>query len=299
MRRAFLTRRGAVMSGLAAAACAPGTPASELILAAPAPPNDPRIAAIEQRIGGRIGFSAYDTASRSWMYHRSDERFAMCSTFKWMLAAAILKAVQEGRLSDDQQVDFSAADLLPNSPRTTENVARGWMSVGDLCAAAIEVSDNCAANLLLAQIGGPQGLTRFVSDGITRLDRTETALNENAPNDPRDTTTPNAMVGSLLWLLVQGPVLNAANRERIIAWMVASQTGMTRLRAGLPSAWRVGDKTGLSTARHNATNDVAIAFPPGKPPIVIACFLSDSTVDLDARNAAQADIARLVVEIWS
>lgn len=297
------SRRAMLIASLAAASCSrtAEAPKQKAQSDSSIPQDDVRFAAIEKRIGGRLGVAALNTADGAMLTHWANERFAMCSSFKWLLAAAVLRAAQEGRLQADAHVAYTAHDLPPNSPRTQEHVARGWMSVDDLCAAAVEVSDNGAANLLLAQIGGPTGFTRFArsaGDSITRLDRTETELNENGPGDPRDTSTPEAMAQTMQSVLTGNTILTAPNREKLVGWMVASETGLTRLRAGLPKDWRAGDKTGTSDGEHNATNDVAIAWPPGKPPIIIVCYMSESTVDADARNAAHADVARIVAQTW-
>jgi len=226
----------------------------------------------------------------------------MCSSFKWLLAAGVLANARNGGAQLDAQVRYAQADIIPNSPRTQENLARGWMSVEELCAATVMFSDNAAANLLLPAINGPEGLTAFLranGDGVTRLDRTETALNENLPNDPRDTSTPDAMARTLQRFLLTDQTLIAADREKLIGWMEASPTGLDRIRGGVPATWRGADKTGTSTSEHNATNDVAILWPPGTAPIIVVIFLSDSVVDLAARKAAHAEIARVIVEEWS
>lgn len=300
MRRGFLTRRAAMMSGLAAAACV------QTGAHAPEPEAEPhfdfRFVSIEERVGGRLGVAALNTANGAWLTHRADERFAMCSTFKVLAAAAILYRVQRRELLLDQQIHYTQGDLLPVSPVTTANVARGWMTLEELCAAAVEQSDNTGGNLLLANLGGPAGLTAFLrenGDIATRLDRTETALNENLPGDERDTTTPRAMAMTLQRFLTTPRTLNAASTARLIGWMQQCQTGLTRLRAGLPQNWRVGDKTGASGGEHAASNDVAIAFPPSRAPILVASYLSESRLDGDTRNAAHADVARVIAETWS
>lgn len=304
MLRRHLTRRAAVLSGLAAAACAPTAPIEPARTPQTPPPVDPRFAALETRVGGRLGFAALDTANGATLGYRSDERFAMCSLFKWLLAAHVLQMSEQAPALLAQQVRFDAPYLanLGYTPATRANLARGWMTVEELARAAVEQSDNGAANLLLDGAMGPAGLTRFLranGDGVTRLDRVEPALNENLPGDARDTTTPDAMARTMARFLTTDAVLNAASRDKLTGWLVANQTGVTRLRAGLPADWRAGDKTGTSIDGHNATTDAAIAWPPGRPPIMIACFLSDSTVDREARNAAHAEIARIVAETWS
>lgn len=300
-----LNRRSFVAGAAAFGGC---TPQSGISAAPPIAddrallPDDPRIAAIESRVGGRVGVAAFNGETGAWLSYRARERFAMCSTFKWCLAAMALQGRHAGGAQLSDRLAFTESDLLAHAPVAREHVARGWLSVEEACAASVIVSDNTAANLLLGEMGGPQGFTAFMrrnGDGETRLDRMELELNENAPGDPRDTTTPHAMARTLHRFLASDSVLRTEDRETLIGWMVDSTTGRERLRAGLPGDWRVGDKTGMSTVANNATNDVAIAFPPGRAPIVIAAYMSHSTVDVAARNQAHAEIGRIIAEIWS
>src|SRR5262249_5430218 len=161
------------------------------------------------------------------------------------------------------RVSYRETDLLEHAPETRAHVGEGAMSVDALARAAVVVSDNTAANLLLARVDGPAGFTRFgrsLGDAVTRLDRTEPALNANVPGAPRDTTSPRAMVG-LMRALLCGEALSPSSRARLLGWLRACETGKERLRAGLPAEWVVGDKTGTGAA--GALNDVAIATPPG------------------------------------
>jgi len=287
--RSYPTRRQLLLgttSALAAACSASRVPASVAASRS--------LADIETRLGGRVGVFALDTASGRHLAHRPDDRFAMCSTFKWVLAAAVLAGVDRGVQALDTPVAYGADDLLAYAPVTRAHLAAGSMTVEALAQAAVTVSDNTAANLLLARIGGPQGLTAFVrslDDPETRLDRNEPTLNSNDPGDPRDTTTPRAMVG-LLRRVLCGDALLPVSRERLLGWLRGSETGRERLRAGLPSAWIVGDKTG--TGLRGAANDVAIATPPGRAPILIAAYLSDSDARLPALHAAHAEVARCI-----
>lgn len=252
------------------------------------------LADVEREVGGRIGVFALDTGSGRAIGRRADERFAMCSTFKWLLAAAVLARVDRGELALDDRVPFTARDLLEHAPVTRARVAEGSMTVDALAESTVTVSDNTAANLLLARVGGPQGVTRFargLGDGVTRLDRDEPGLNANDPGDPRDTTSPRAMVG-LMRRVLAGDALLPGGRERLLGWMRACATGRERLRAGLPRDWVAGDKTG--TGAHGAANDIAIAWPPDRAPILIAAFTSDSAADLAHFAAAHAAIARIV-----
>lgn len=298
----MLTRRGTLLGALALAGCAPAPLVESVAVASFPPPSDPRFAAIEQRVGGRVGVAAYNTAADAWLGHRLQERFAMCSTFKWALAAAVLDSSESGGIALDQQVRFDENDIVHHSPRVADNLARGSMSVEDLCAATVGVSDNAAANLLLEGLTGPQGFTNWLranGDSMTRLDRIEPALNQNIPGDERDTTTPEAMARTLHRSLLTDAVLSDASRQRLLGWMAASTTGLRRIRAGLPQGWRAADKTGTGGEPNNATNDVAVIWPPNAEPIVLAVYLSHSTAPPPARDVAHAEIARIVADTWS
>jgi beta-lactamase class A len=256
--------------------------------------NELELEAIRARTGGRLGVFALDTGSGRSFGLDADARYAMASTFKLPLAAAVLAEVDAGRRKLDEMVPFTQADLLEYAPYVRANRQASALPIAGLAQAAVEVSDNTAANLLLPLIGGPAGLTRFVranGDRVTRLDRNEPELNSNLAGDPRDTTTPAAMVGLLRRLLV-GKALSAASRERLIGWLVACETGKARLRAGLPPEWRAGDKTG-SGAR-GAANDIAILWPPRRPPILVACFVDAEDAKPAVRDAAHAAVGALV-----
>jgi beta-lactamase class A len=283
-RRAFLGTAGATLAGAWARPTNAATPPSAL----------DALARLEQRIGGRVGVCALDSGTGACIEHRADERFAMCSTFKWALAAAVLSRVDRSALALEQPMPYGERDLLSYAPVTREHVAEGRMTIGALARAAVVVSDNTAANLLLAQIGGPPGFTRFfreLGDDVTRLDRNEPTLNANQAGDVRDTTSPRAMAQTMRSVLT-GTVLSQAGRERLIGWLVDCQTGLSRLRAGLPASWRAGDKTGAGG--NGACNDVAIAWPPKAAPWLIASYLSESSARPADLNAAHAEIGRIV-----
>lgn len=249
---------------------------------------------IEGTVGGRVGVYALDTATGRSLVHRADERFAMCSTFKWVLAAALLARVEQGELKLEDQVSYSASDLVAHAPVTTLHVEQGRLSIEELIAAAVVVSDNTAANLLLSKIGGPAGLTQFVralGDEVTRLDRTEIALNTNAPGDVRDTTSPRAMV-KLMNDLLLGDALSGMSQDRLLNLLREVQTGKHRLRAGVPAQFDSGDKTG--TGGRGAVNDVAIIIPKGRKPWLVAAYLSDSTADLTVLEGAHAALGDLI-----
>ncbi|MFB9269577.1 class A beta-lactamase [Bradyrhizobium erythrophlei] len=254
------------------------------------------LARIEQDTGGRLGVAALDTETGLRAALRGDERFPMCSTFKALASAAVLRRVDRGESSLDQHVQFEAKDLLANSPITKERVASG-MTLAEICEAAITRSDNTAGNMLLREIGGPAGLTSFfrtIGDTVSRLDRWELALNEGIPGDPRDTTSPTSMLNNLQRVLL-GDALSAPSRQQLTDWMVANKTGDARLRAGVPSGWRVADKTG--TGERGTANDIGVFWPPGRKPIVVTTYLTGAQAPAEQCNAAIAKVARTVVDV--
>ena len=251
------------------------------------------LARLEQMNGGRLGVAVLDTATGERSGYRRNERFPMCSTFKFLLASAVLQRVDRSQEALDRAVAIPSKPLLFNSP-LTEPHAGGTMTISALCHAALTQSDNTAANLLLETVGGPDAITRFsrsIGDGVTRLDRTETSLNESLAGDPRDTTSPAAMVEDLHSLLL-GDVLSQAARNQLRDWMEANVTGLERLRANLPVGWRAADKTG-SNGEHT-TNDIAILWPDGKPPVIIAAYITQCKGPESKRNAMLAGIGKLV-----
>ena len=254
------------------------------------------IKAAEQRTGARIGLSALDTDSGKRLDHRSEDRFPMCSTFKFLAAAAVLKRVDEGQEKLDRFVSYTEKDILEYAPVTKAHLKDGGMTLGALCEAAIEQSDNTAGNLLLDTIGGPVGLTNFarsIGDETTRLDRKEPELNNAIPGDERDTTSPAAMCADMQ-RLVLGNALSESSRHQLEEWLRHNETGALLIRAGVPKTWTVGDKTGR--CGNGATNDVAIIRAPDRPPIFVAIYTFGSTSSADDRSATVAEITRAVVE---
>lgn len=248
---------------------------------------------LERRNGGRLGVAMLDTASGRRVAYRGDERFPMCSTFKFLAAALVLARVDRGEERLDRRIVFSERELVAYSPATKEHAGPAGMTVETICAAAMTLSDNTAGNLMLASFGGPEGLTAFLrglGDPVTRLDRIETALNEGTPGDPRDTTSPAAMLATMQ-KIVAGDTLSATSRERLVGWMLDSKTGDKRLKAGLPAAWRVGDKTG--TGGHGSANDIAVAWPPGRAPVLVTAYYTGSPISDDARSAVIAEAGRI------
>ena len=280
-----LTRRAVLVASatipLSRMACAADTPES-------------LIGVIEARMGGRLGVSALDTANGRTIRYRAEERFPMCSTFKTLAVSALLKRVDKGRDRLDRWIGYDKTQLVDPAPITSAHVSEGGMYLDDLAAAAVQWSDNTAANLILAQIGGPAAVTCFVrtlGDSVTRLDRIEPNANTCIPGDPRDTTSPTAMLADVQALAL-GNALLEASRERLVTWLANWRTRMPRIPAGLPTAWRSANKMG--TGANGTTNDVAIAWPPGRAPILIAAYYTGSKADAATRDAVLAYVGSVV-----
>jgi beta-lactamase class A len=256
-------------------------------------PFEEAFAAIERESGGRLGVAVLDTGSELHATLHGDDRFPMCSTFKFLAAAAVLKRVDEGKEKLDRRVVYTKDDLVEYSPTTGKHVGDG-MTMAEICEAAMTLSDNTAGNLILASLGGPQGFTAFarsIGDPVTRLDRIETALNEAVPGDPRDTTTPNAMLKNVQ-ALVLGDVLSAPSKQHLTQWLLGNKTGDTRLRARLPAGWRVGDKTG--SGERGSTNDIGVVWPAGRKPIVVTIYLTETSAPPENRNATLAAVGNVI-----
>lgn len=258
---------------------------------------DLRLAALERQTGGRLGVAVLDNGTGISFGRRQDERFALCSTFKALAAACVLARVDRAEERLDRRIVYGPGALVPYSPVTEKFAGREGMTLAAICDAAITLSDNTAGNLLLEAIGGPEGLTgwlRETGDTATRLDRIEPDLNEARKGDPRDTTTPDAMLASI-GRLVLGDVLTPPSRERLAGWMVANKTGDARLRAGLPKGWRIGDKTG--TCGNGTAADVAVVWPPRREPVLIAVYIAEASVPAADLNPVFAEVGRIVTEL--
>lgn len=246
------------------------------------------LAHLENRFHARLGVYVLDTGTGRTVTYRADERFAYCSTLKVLAAGILVKRDTDAQLN--QVVPYRAADLVDYSPITSQHTGPG-MRLRDIIAAALQYSDNTAANLMLRQLGGPrrlQAALRGLADTTTDVDRTEPALNEATPGDPRDTSTPRAL-GTDLRRFVLGNALPAGRRHLLTTWMLGNTTGGPYIRAGVPASWRVADKTG--NGGWGTRNDIAIAWPPSGPPVVIAILSHRGSANAPSQDALIADAA--------
>ncbi|WP_130947606.1 broad-spectrum class A beta-lactamase OKP-B-190 [Klebsiella quasipneumoniae] len=266
------------------------------VFASPQPLEQIKIS--ESQLAGRVGYVEMDLASgRTLAAWRASERFPLMSTFKVLLCGAVLARVDAGDEQLDRLIHYRQQDLVDYSPVSEKHLADG-MTVGELCAAAITMSDNSAGNLLLKIVGGPAGLTAFlrqIGDNVTRLDRWETELNEALPGDVRDTTTPASMATTLRKLLTT-PSLSARSQQQLLQWMVDDQVAGPLIRAVLPAGWFIADKTGAG--ERGSRGIVALLGPDGKAERIVVIYLRDTAATMAERNQQIAGIGAALIEHW-
>ncbi|WP_416960952.1 class A beta-lactamase [Streptomyces sp. Agncl-13] len=291
---AIATRRTLLTAGAA-------TAATLLAGASPAQASDStdstaRLRALEEQHSARVGVFAHHLGTKKTVVHRADELFPMCSVFKTLAAAAVLRDLDRHGEVLYKVVYYTEADLVDGSDQTRAHLADG-MTVEQLADVAIRYSDNGAGNLILRELGGPTAVTRFarsLGDRVTRLDRWETELNSAEPDRITDTTSPRAIAG-LYGKLVLGDALRRPDRDRLTAWLLNNTTSAARFRAGLPATWTIADKTG--SGDYGTANDVGIAWTEAGDPVVLAVLTTKPTLpDAPYDNQLVADTARLVAE---
>lgn len=250
---------------------------------------DDTIDAVEQRIGGHIGVAVYDTGSQSLWQHDGDSRFPLMSTFKTLACAKLLADAEQGRSSLNSTVVIEQKDLVTYSPVTEKHLNQPF-SLQQACSTTLATSDNTAANIVLEGIGGPAAFTKFmrsVGDEVTRLDRIEPFLNEAAKGDPRDTTTPVAMVKSLDRLLY-GDALSVSSKQQLTQWMKNNRVSDSLLRSVLPAGWQIADKSGAGG--HGSRAIVGSVWRENRAPILVSIYITQSEAPFKQRNQAIAEI---------
>ena len=295
-RSATATRRTLLTAGAA-------TAATLLTGASPAQASDSTgtdvtagLRSLEEQHTARVGMFAHHLGTKKTVVHRADELFPMCSVFKTLAAAAVLRDLDRHGEVLYKVVHYTEADLVDGSDQTRAHLADG-MTVEQLADVAVRYSDNGAGNLILRELGGPTAVTRFarsLGDRVTRLDRWETELNSAEPDRITDTTSPRAIAG-LYGKLVLGDALRRPDRDRLTAWLLNNTTSAARFRAGLPATWTIADKTG--SGDYGTANDVGIAWTESGDPVVLAVLTTKPTLpDAPYDNQLVADTAELVAE---
>ncbi|MFJ3792728.1 class A beta-lactamase [Kitasatospora sp. NPDC090091] len=291
----------ALAAGLASAGRAHAAPAPAGPAAGPDGALRGELAGLEREYAARLGLFAHDTGTGRTLAHRADELFPLCSVFKPLAVAAVLRDLDRDGEFLARRIHYTEQDVTDAdyAPVTRDHLATG-MTVEELCAAAVGQSDNAAANLLLRELGGPTAVTRFcrsVGDGRTRLDRWEPELNSAEPWRSTDTTSPRAVAGTFARMLL-GDVLEPRDRARLTGWMVANTTNTDRFRAGFPADWVLADKTGGGSS-YGVANDVGVVRPPNRRPIVVAVHTTTRAAAGPQHNDMVKRVAELVAETLS
>ncbi|MEU6302018.1 class A beta-lactamase [Streptomyces chartreusis] len=286
----MLGRRTLLTAGTATAAA--------LLTGAPAHATTDRLRELERQHGARLGVFAYNVRTRRTVTHRADELFPMCSVFKTLASAAVLRDLDRDGEFLGRRIHYTEADLPESgSDKTREHLAEG-MTVAELCEVAITYSDNGAGNLLLRELGGPTAITRFarsLGDPVTRLDRWETELNSAEPWRVTDTTSPRAIGRTYGRLVLDDDALNRPDRRLLTHWLLSNTTSGKRFRAGLPQTWTVADKTGSGS--YGTTNNVGVARTPDGTPVVLSVLSTKAAQDAAWDDALVAETAALLSEL--
>lgn len=257
-----------------------------------------RFRELEAAAQGRLGVHILDTATSLEYGYRSDERFMMLSSFKLLASALVLYRVDAGKESLDRRMPYTAKDLIAWSPITEKHTDGSGMTLAQLCEGTITTSDNTAGNLVLSSYGGPAAFTEFarlLGDNVSRLDRNEPTLNSPTDEGVMDTTSPRAM-SHVMHKVLLGDALSAKSRLLLQQWLRANTTGNNRLKAGLPIDWTIGDKTGTNKTD---SNDIAIVYPPNRPPLLVAAYLAESRASSQVKDATIAAVGKIVHEVVS
>ncbi|MBS9920589.1 CARB family carbenicillin-hydrolyzing class A beta-lactamase [Vibrio alginolyticus] len=253
------------------------------------------ISLLEQQTSSRIGVSVWDTqADERWDY-RGDERFPLMSTFKTLACAKMLSDMDSGKLSKNATAKVDERSIVVWSP-VMDKLAGQNTRIEHACEAAMLMSDNTAANLVLNEIGGPKAVTMFlrtIGDKATRLDRIEPRLNEATPGDSRDTTTPNAILNTLR-TLVEGETLSYESRVQLKIWMQDNKVSDSLMRSVLPTGWSIADRSGAGG--HGSRGINAIIWKENHRPVYISIYVTETELSLQTRDQLVAQISQLILQ---
>ncbi|GEM75070.1 class A beta-lactamase [Vibrio sagamiensis] len=228
---------------------------------------------IERESTGRIGVAVIDTKdNKLWNYHGHDF-FPMMSTFKTLACAHMLYQVDRGQIKTAKSIPVTKDDLVNWNP-VTEHFVGSTMTLQSLCNAAMTMSDNAAANLVLKAIGGPESLTAFLQrngDKATRLDDIEPQLNYVDIGSKRNSTTPLTMMKTIEKLTL-GSVLSEQSKRQLLLWMKANMVSDGLLRAVVPKDWQVADRSGGGV--NGSRTYTGMIWRKNRDPIFIGIFVA-------------------------
>jgi beta-lactamase class A len=257
-----------------------------------------RLATLSTSIGDDVAVSVVHVESGRAVAVDGAKKLRLYSVFKVPLAIAVLKSVEEKKISLDQKVHITPADVAPGSQFNTDL----WRqpvdkTVAELLEFSIVRSDNTSSDKLLQLIGGPAAVTqRMRALGYADMDIVSTVRDFAANRGNPNMATPTDLA-RLLTQLQKGELVQPANVALLLGYMERSRTGgERRLRANLPAGTPVADKTGSGTA---ATNDIGlITLPEGKGHLAIAVLINGTKSKTEAQEKLIAEIARAAYETF-
>jgi len=255
-----------------------------------------RLKAVGERAGGEFGAAAIHVETGRVAEAGGAKALPLYSVFKLPLAVAVLKDVEEGRLSLEQKVRVEPADASPgvkaNAELWSKTVER---SVGEMLELSLVRSDNTSSDQMLKLVGGPPAVTnRMRALGLKGID-VRSSVKEFLSQGGAQNTGAALDLARLLVLLQKGEVLAPPQVSLLLELMGRAQTGERRLRAGVPAGTPVAEKTGTG-APGTSTNDVGLVTLPDGGHLAVAVLISGSKLALEEQEKLIAEVARAAYE---
>ncbi len=273
---------------------APGARAQEQDLRA-------KLRAITAPARAQVGVSLLVLEDGKAVNLNGDKKFPMQSVFKFPIALAVLRQVDQGRLSLDQAIALSPAELRPNtwSPLRKKYPQGGVeLPLAEILRYTVALSDNNGCDILLRLLGGPGQVQACIhSLGIRDF---AMAVNEHQMHQRWEAQfanwiTPTAAT-DLLRLFYQGKILSPPSHAFLWELMSNTPTGAKRIKGLLPPGTEVAHKTGTSGRNEQgvmaAVNDVGIVTLPDGKHLAMAVLITDSKEEQAANEKIIARVSR-------
>ena len=263
---------------------------------------------IARETGGPVGAAAVVIEGGEIVSFNGARQFPMQSVYKLPIGMAVLRAVDEGRLSLAQKVSVRPEDLVPerlHSPLRDANPRGVEITLRELLRLMISESDGTASDVLLGLAGGPEKVTEYLRglgvEGVV-VATTERAMAQGDEQvQYRNWATPESML-VLLRALQEGRGISKTGRGLLLDFMLKSTPGPRRIKGRLPAGTAVAHKTGTSGTVEGltrATNDVGLVTLPDGRHMALAVFVSDTKADADVREGVIAKMARAAWDCWT
>jgi beta-lactamase class A len=250
-----------------------------------------------------VGVSIVALEDNDALTLNNGHHFPMQSTFKFPLALAVLKLVDQQKLSLEQKVHVTKDMLRPNTwcPMLDKYPNGGDVTVAELLDYSASQSDNNACDILFDLVGGTAKTEAFIhGTGVTdiAIKATETEMATGWDVQYTNWVTPAAMT-QLLGRFYGEQDLTKKSNDFLMKLMADSPTSKQRLKGMLPEHTVVAHKTGTSDTNEDgligAVNDIGIITLPNGKHLAIAVFVSDTK---ESYETAELIIARIARAAW-